>query len=184
MTLEDWLAARQLPFFSSACWATPSSRASGSKLKSWSCGINSMFCNSARHAGCICTAPAVPCSFGSIIAVLAFLTPYPIVRPETVVRWHRMGFAAYWRWKSRSPGGRPRITHASAGHRPPAARAEAAKCVPTKGELYPVHAITRKSLGDMTRKLSVTESRRLAQFRGTSSRRKPSIASANWVNVA
>jgi hypothetical protein len=27
-----------------------------------------------------------------------------IVRPETVVRWHRMGFAAYWRWKSRSPG--------------------------------------------------------------------------------
>jgi len=32
-----------------------------------------------------------------------------IVRPETVVRWHRMGFAAYWRWKSGSPGGRPRI---------------------------------------------------------------------------
>ena len=25
------------------------------------------------------------------------------------MRWHRMGFAAYWRWKSRSPGGRPRI---------------------------------------------------------------------------
>jgi hypothetical protein len=32
-----------------------------------------------------------------------------IVRPETVVRWHRKGLAAYWRWKSRSPGGRPRI---------------------------------------------------------------------------
>src|SRR5665811_1975478 len=30
-----------------------------------------------------------------------------IVSPETVVRWHRMGFAAYWRWKSRPPGGRP-----------------------------------------------------------------------------
>src|SRR6516165_9782266 len=29
-----------------------------------------------------------------------------IVRPETVLRWHRMGFVAYWRWKSRSPGGR------------------------------------------------------------------------------
>jgi hypothetical protein len=28
-----------------------------------------------------------------------------IVRPETVLRWHRMGFAAYWRWKSRSSGG-------------------------------------------------------------------------------
>ena len=32
-----------------------------------------------------------------------------IVRPETVVRWHRKGFTGYWRWKSRSPGGRPRI---------------------------------------------------------------------------
>ena len=32
-----------------------------------------------------------------------------IVRPETVVRWHRRGFAAYWRWKSGSPGGRPPI---------------------------------------------------------------------------
>jgi len=30
-----------------------------------------------------------------------------IVRPETVVRWPRMGFAAYWRWKSRPLGGRP-----------------------------------------------------------------------------
>jgi hypothetical protein len=32
-----------------------------------------------------------------------------IVRPETVVHWHRMGFAAYWRWESRPLGGRPRI---------------------------------------------------------------------------
>jgi len=32
-----------------------------------------------------------------------------IVRPETFVRWHRTGFAAYWRWKSRPRGGRPRI---------------------------------------------------------------------------
>src|SRR6266436_3271199 len=32
-----------------------------------------------------------------------------IVSPETVVRWHRRGFAAYWRWKSRLPGGRPPI---------------------------------------------------------------------------
>jgi hypothetical protein len=28
-----------------------------------------------------------------------------IVRPETVVRWHRKGFAEYWRWTSRSPRG-------------------------------------------------------------------------------
>src|SRR6201982_1299196 len=30
-----------------------------------------------------------------------------IVRPETVIRWHRAGFRAYWRWKSRARGGRP-----------------------------------------------------------------------------
>src|SRR5258705_8596095 len=32
-----------------------------------------------------------------------------IIRPETIVRWHRAGFRRYWRWKSRSPGGRPPI---------------------------------------------------------------------------
>ncbi len=32
-----------------------------------------------------------------------------IVKPETVLRWHRRGFRAYWRWKSWRPGGRPRI---------------------------------------------------------------------------
>jgi transposase InsO family protein len=32
-----------------------------------------------------------------------------IVRPETLVRWHRAGFRSYWRWKSRSSGGRPQI---------------------------------------------------------------------------
>jgi transposase InsO family protein len=32
-----------------------------------------------------------------------------IIRPETVVRWHRAGFRCYWRWKSRPRGGRPQI---------------------------------------------------------------------------
>src|SRR5437667_9812232 len=32
-----------------------------------------------------------------------------IMRPETVVRWHRAGFRRYWRWKSRTAGGRPQI---------------------------------------------------------------------------
>jgi len=30
-----------------------------------------------------------------------------IVRPETVIRWHRAGFRTYWRWKSRPRSGRP-----------------------------------------------------------------------------
>ena len=33
-----------------------------------------------------------------------------IVRPETVVQWHRAGFRSYWRWKSRRRGGRPPIS--------------------------------------------------------------------------
>lgn len=41
--------------------------------------------------------------FPSILKVLT------IVRPETLVRWHRGGFRHYWRWKSRSLGGRPQI---------------------------------------------------------------------------
>src|SRR3979490_2348303 len=32
-----------------------------------------------------------------------------IIRPDTLVRWHRAGFRRYWRWKSRRPGGRPPI---------------------------------------------------------------------------
>ena len=40
-----------LPSFSSACCATVSSRDDGLKPKSWCCGINSMFCSSARHIG-------------------------------------------------------------------------------------------------------------------------------------
>ena len=41
--------------------------------------------------------------FPSILQVLT------IIRPETLVRWHRAGFCRYWRWKSRSLGGRPQI---------------------------------------------------------------------------
>src|SRR5499426_2063619 len=39
----------------------------------------------------------------------AILKALTIIRPETLVRWHRAGFRCYWRWKSRPPGGRPRI---------------------------------------------------------------------------
>jgi hypothetical protein len=41
--------------------------------------------------------------FPSILQVLT------IIRPETLVRWHRAGFRCYWRWKSRPQGGRPQI---------------------------------------------------------------------------
>jgi transposase InsO family protein len=41
--------------------------------------------------------------FPSILQILT------IIRPETLVRWHRAGFRCYWRWRSQSSGGRPQI---------------------------------------------------------------------------
>src|SRR5437879_4429640 len=32
-----------------------------------------------------------------------------LIRPQTLLRWHRAGIRAFWRWKSRPRGGRPRI---------------------------------------------------------------------------
>src|SRR5271170_4547166 len=41
--------------------------------------------------------------FPSILKVIT------VIRPETLVRWHRAGFRRYWRWKFQSLGGRPQI---------------------------------------------------------------------------
>ena len=32
-----------------------------------------------------------------------------IIKPETVIKWHRKGFKLYWRWKCKNNGGRPKI---------------------------------------------------------------------------
>jgi hypothetical protein len=34
--------------------------------------------------------------FPSVLGAIA------IARPETIIRWHRAGFRAYWRWRSRN----------------------------------------------------------------------------------
>ncbi len=49
-------------------------------------------------AGLYCLAPQV-------------LDALKILKPETVIRWHRFGFRAYWRWRSRPHGGRPGTPH-------------------------------------------------------------------------
>src|SRR5271167_2368103 len=49
-------------------------------------------------AGLYCLAPHV-------------LDALKILKPETVIRWHRAGFRAYWRWRSRPHGGRPGTPH-------------------------------------------------------------------------
>ena len=38
------------------------------------------------------------------------LSALAIVRPDTVIRWHRAGFRLYWRWKSSRRYGRPAVT--------------------------------------------------------------------------
>src|SRR5450830_1819587 len=42
--------------------------------------------------------------FPSVLGAIA------IVRPETIIRWHRTGFQAYWRWRSRNRVGRPKVS--------------------------------------------------------------------------
>ena len=39
----------------------------------------------------------------------SILRAITIIRPATIVRWHRAGFRRYWRWKSHARGGRPPI---------------------------------------------------------------------------
>jgi hypothetical protein len=41
--------------------------------------------------------------------VPSLLNAAVIIQPDTIVRWHRAGFRSYWRWKSRSRGGRPKV---------------------------------------------------------------------------
>jgi hypothetical protein len=51
------------------------------------------------------------------------LNAITVIKPKTVIRWHRRGFRAYWRWQSRQHGGRPKIDREirdliAATHRP------------------------------------------------------------------
>jgi hypothetical protein len=49
--------------------------------------------------------------FPSILSAIA------ILRPETIIRWHRAGFRSYWRGRSRNRVGRPRISAELRNHR-------------------------------------------------------------------
>ena len=63
-------------------------------------------------------APHRPQLRGSDQALLVWMTRlWPsllglsrVVQPDTILRWHRAGFRAYWRWKSRGRPGRPRVS--------------------------------------------------------------------------
>ncbi len=63
--------------------------------------------------------PPRPRLHGSDRALLVWMTQiWPglldvslVVKPETVLRWHRSGFTAFWHWKSRNRAGRPKVAH-------------------------------------------------------------------------
>ena len=65
--------------------------------------------------------------FPSILPVLT------IIRPETLVRWHRVGFRCYWRWKSRParhPGKRKSLQRTSwVNACPPTSAVSSQNCV-------------------------------------------------------
>jgi hypothetical protein len=56
--------------------AAASGSGGGWKPKYGYCGTSSMSCSSAHHVECTCVGPTVLCSFGSIVAVLSYLTPF------------------------------------------------------------------------------------------------------------
>src|SRR5260370_22006341 len=37
------------------------------------------------------------------------LNAMTVLKPDTVIKWHRAGFRSYWRWRSRRRGGRPTL---------------------------------------------------------------------------
>ena len=50
----------------------------------------------------------------ALLVVMTWLWPNllgvaRVVQPDTILRWHRAGFQAYWRWKSRGRPGRPKV---------------------------------------------------------------------------
>ena len=59
--------------------------------------------------------PRLKPSDRALWAVLCHVLPnwrqhLTIVKPETVVGWHRSGWRLYWRWRCRSVRGRPKVT--------------------------------------------------------------------------
>src|SRR5262249_55896386 len=74
--------------------------------KFWFCGINVLQRKSPKRV-------AVSNVDRLVLVGLYRLAPgildaLKILKPETVIRWHRAGFRSYWRWKSRPRGGRPK----------------------------------------------------------------------------
>jgi putative transposase len=47
-------------------------------------------------------------TFVALSRLIEWRRALTVVKPDTLVRWHRKGFQLFWRWRSR-PRGRPRV---------------------------------------------------------------------------
>ena len=83
-----------------------SGREYGLRRKSWFCDTNSTCCGADRRSAW--PSVASPGVFGTVSSGPWRAGRLENPQPETVIRWHRVGFQISWRWKSRSRGGRPK----------------------------------------------------------------------------
>ena len=61
-------------------------------------------------------APSLHVGRSNLVGVLAHIWPgwrsaVPVIKPETVISWHRRGFRLFWTWKSQHRLGRPAVSH-------------------------------------------------------------------------
>ena len=71
-------------------------------------------------------------------------TSLVVVRPETLIRWHRVGFRLLWRWKSR-PG------------RPAALARQTSSCKQLLGDIAPPGALGRSLLAHLAEAVAASE---------------------------
>ena len=86
------------------------------------------------------------------------------VQPETVIRWHRQGWRLFWRWKSRSQVGRPRLSP------------EVREWIATMSRENPLWG-SERIRGELLKLGSVVSKRSIRRYR---SRGQPHPPSQNW----
>jgi len=79
-----------------------SNRGTGFKPRTYFCAINSI-----SHCGGDRLDPRLRGSDRALLVWMTLICPgllnlAQVVKPETILRWHRASFKAYWRWKSRN----------------------------------------------------------------------------------
>jgi hypothetical protein len=81
-----------------------------SRLEAENAALRRLCCSASCAVGSSSPTAIASSSSSCIAGFHRFSRRSPIIRPETLVRWHRAGFRHFWRCKSRNLGGRPQIS--------------------------------------------------------------------------